>query len=162
MSLLIDFSPKSPSSSPLRVGIGSAVLALTLAAAWMLTSESEAGLLPHQALMPAEEEIRGINSAIDDLNFPWLAVLTALESSTDESLRIIQLDADAHDRRLNLRGEARDGRAVLDLPGRLSTHSAVGEARVVSQSPADNGEHSEFPVRFELEVTLRGSDGGQP
>lgn len=162
MSLLIDFSPKSHSPSPLRLGIGTAVLALTLAAAWLLTGETEAGVLPHQTLMPSDEEIHGINSAIDDLNFPWLAVLTSLESSADESLRIIQLNVDAREGRLTLRGEARDGRAVLDLPGRLRSHAPVIDARVVSQSPADSDESPEFPVRFALEATLRGSDGGQP
>ena len=162
MSLNIDFAPSTPKRSPLRLGIGSTMLALILAVAWILSSETEAGLPPHQALMPSEEEIQNINRAVDDLNFPWLAVLTSLENSTDESLRVIQIDADARDGRLNLQGEARDSRAVLDLPGRLRTHAAVSDARVVSQSPADNGDPREFPVRFALEITLGNSAGELP
>lgn len=162
MPLNIDFAPNPATRSPLRLGIGSAALVLTLAAAWALTGETEAGLPPYQGLMPAEEEIRSINRAIDDLNFPWLEVLTSLENSADESVRIIHLDADAREGRLNLQGEARDGRAALDLPGRLNRHAAVGDARLTSQSPAGSDEPQAFPVRFALEVSLRDGAGGQP
>ena len=161
MRLNIDFAPPSASRSPLRLKIGSVVLVLMLAAAWTLTSETEAGL-PPQEVMPNEEDIHSINRAIDDLDFPWLAVLKSLEDSVDESIRLIQFDADARDGRLNLQGEARDGRATLDLPGRLSGHSVISAARLLSQNPAGNDEPREFPLRFALEVSLRASAGGQP
>ncbi len=162
MSLNIDFAPPKQKQSPLSLGIGSTMLLLTLALAWALTSETEAGLPPNQTLMPGEEEIQSINRAVDDLNFPWLAVLTSLENSTDERLRIIQIDADARDGRLSLQGEARDSRAVLVLPGHLRSHAAISDARVVSQSPADTREPREFPVRFALEITLSSSAEAKP
>lgn len=162
MSLQINFAPRSARQSPLRLGISAAMLALILAMTWSLTSETEAGLPPHQTLMPSAEEIQHINSAIDELNFPWLALLTSLENSADESLRIIQFDADIRDGRLSLQGEARDSRAVLELPGRLRTNPAVSAARVISQSPAKHGEIRDFPIRFALEVTFRTPAGEQP
>ena len=162
MSLQIDFAPVARRQSPLRLAIGSAMLALIIGAAWSLTGEMEVGLPANYVSMPAEEEIQGINSAIDDLNFPWLAVLTSIESSADETLRILQLDADARDGRLNTQGEARDSRVVLELPGRLRRNPAIADARVVSQSPASDGETHEFPIRFALEVTFGVPEGEQP
>jgi hypothetical protein len=162
MSLQIDFAPSAKSQSPLRLGIGSIMLAVTLGLAWSLTSETEAGLLPTHTQMPAAEEIRSINSAIDDLNFPWLAVLNSIESSADNSLRFLQLDADAHDSRMSIQGEARNSKAVLELPARLRSNTVIAEARVVSQSPASNGETRDFPVRFALEVMLQTTAETQP
>lgn len=162
MSLQIDFAPARPGKSPLRLGIGSTLLALLIGLVWIVTNETEAGLPPHQTLLPSEEEVRTINRAIDDINFPWLALLTAIEGSTDDSLRIIQLDASASDERLTLQGEARDSRAVLELPARLRATSAIADARVLSQSPASLTEVRDYPIRFALEVTLRSAEGERP
>ena len=162
MSLQIDFAPSAKSQSPLRLGIGSIMLAVVLGLAWSLTSETEAGLPPTNTQMPTADEIRSINSAIDDLNFPWLAMLNSIESSAGNSMRLLQLDADARDGRMTIQGEARNSKAVLELPARLRSNPAIAEARVVSQSPASNGETRDFPVRFALEVTFQAIAGAQP
>jgi hypothetical protein len=162
MSLRIDFAPVRGRKSSLRVGIGSAVMALILALAWTITSETEAGLPHYQSATPTQEEIRAINNAIDELNFPWLQVLVLVEGSVDDSLRIVQFDANARDGRLNLQGEARDSRSVLELPARLRTSQVVADARVMSQNPASNHEAGSFPIRFALEVSFRVTEGVQP
>lgn len=161
MTLRIDFAPPAPRQASLRLGVWSVMLAVVLGTAWMMSSETEARLPNNLASMPAEEEIRAINQAIDDLNFPWLSVLTLLESSVDDSLRITQVDAEARDARLTLQGEARDSRAVLDLPGRLRSNPLVADVRVVNQSPVA-GEAGAFPIRFALEVSLSPTEGGRP
>lgn len=162
MSLQIDFAPSAKAQSPLRLGLASITLAVILGLVWSLSNETEAGLPPNHTLMPTSEEVRSINSAIDDLNFPWLAVLNAIESGADDSLRFLQLDADARDGRMTIQGEARSSRAVLELPARLRSNSAITEARVISQSPAGNTEARDFPIRFALEVKFPASEGEQP
>lgn len=162
MRLQINFAPTTKAQSPLRLGIGAIMLALILELFWSQTSETEASLLPNHTQMPAAEEIRSINSAIDDLDFPWLAVLNSIESSTDDSLRFLQLDADAREKRMTLQGEARNSITVLELPSRLRSNPAIAEARVVSQSPASNADHHDFPVRFALEVIFKATEGEQP
>ena len=149
MSLQIDFVPSAKVQSPLRLGLASITLAVILGLAWSLSNETEAGLPPNHTLMPANEEVRSINSAIDDLNFHWLAVLNTFEP-------------DARDVRMTIQGKARNSRAVLELPARLRSNPAITEARVISQSPASNTEARSFPIRFALEVKFQSSEGEQP
>jgi len=159
--LRLDFAPAHRESS-LRMGLGSAMLALVLAVAWSLTGDTEAGPPPHQAVLPSIEEVQAINVAVDELNFPWGAVLSLVEASVDDSQRITRFEADAREGRLSLQGEARDSRAVLALPGRLRADALVADARVLSQGPASALENGGFPIRFALEVSLRSGPGGAP
>ncbi|HWR80831.1 MAG TPA: hypothetical protein VN303_11620 [Pseudomonas sp.] len=162
MSLRIDFAPSAGRKSSLRLGLGSAAMVLILSLAWVITSETEAGLPQSLVSQPAEEDIRMMNNAIDELNFPWLQILSLVEDSVDDTLRIIQFDANARDGRLSLHGEAKDSRVVLELPARLRASPVIEEARVISQNPAGNNETGNFPIRFALEVTFRATDRIQP
>ena len=127
-----------------------------------MTSETEAGLPQNQTSIPSEEEVQAINKAVDELNFPWLEVLTLVETSVDIGLRITQFDADAREGRLILHGEARDSRTVLELPARLRESSTVSDARVTSQSPANSPDATSYPIRFALEVIFLSGSGEQP
>ena len=162
MSLEIDFAPPSKSRPSWRMGLWAMMLTLLLGLTWSLTSETEAGLPHSYGLIPSEEEIRSINSAIDDLNFPWLALLKAIEESGDECIRILQLDADVRDLRMTIKGEARNGNAVLELPDRLRDKPVIEAARVTSQTPAANSGTGNFPLRFALEASLRIQEGDKP
>ena len=146
----------------LRLSLGSAMLALVLAAAWSLTGDTEAGPPPHEAALPSAEEVQAINTAVDELNFPWGRVLGLVEASIDDSQRITRLEADARDGRLNIQGEARDSRAVLVLPGRMRADALVSDARVLSQAPSNANENGGYPVRFAFEVSLQTRAGEQP
>ncbi|RIX49506.1 MAG: hypothetical protein D3M94_00395 [Rhodocyclales bacterium GT-UBC] len=156
--LRLDFAPARRESS-FRVGLGSAMLALVVAASWSLTGDTEAGPPPYQAALPSVEEIRAINAAVDELNFPWGQVLGLVESRIDGSQRITRFEADARAGRLSFQGEARDSSAVLMLPARLQADALVAEARVLSQGPANPAENGGFPIRFTLEVSLQGGSG---
>ena len=162
MSLQIDFAPSSKPRVPVRLGIGAIMLVLILALTWSVTSETEAGLPPNNKLMPGADEIRRMNSAIDDLNFPWLAILTSVEQSTDDYLRLHHLDADGRDRRMTIRGEASNGNAVLAFSERLRASPAIADARITSQSPASSSETAGFPVRFALEVSIHAAEEEKP
>lgn len=157
--LQLDFAP-AKASSPLRLGLGSAMLALLVALLWSNAGDIEAGLPSHQALLPGGEEVRAINAAIEDLDFPWGRVLGLLEASIDQSLRISHFDADVRTGRLTVSGEARDSHVVLELPARWRADPLVAEARVLSQSPVDGENAGIFAIRFAVEVTLNG--GGRP
>lgn len=159
--LLLDFAP-ARSGSSLRVGVGLAMLALVLAVTWSLTGDTEAGPPPHQAALPSIEEVQAINTAVDELNFPWGRVLGLVETSIDDSQRITRFEADARDGRLSFQGDARDSSAVLALPGRLRADALVADARVLSQGPANATENGGFPVRFALEVNLQTHSGELP
>lgn len=159
--LQLDFAPVYRDSS-LRVGLGSAMLALVLAVTWSLTGDTEAGPPPHQAALPSIEEVQAINTAVDELNFPWGRVLGLIETSIDDSQRITRFEADARDGRLSFQGDARDSSAVLALPGRLRAEALVADARVLSQGPTNSTENGGFPVRFALEVNLQTRSGEQP
>jgi hypothetical protein len=162
MSLRINFAPTAKPLSPQRLVTSAIMLALTLGLVWLQSNETEASLPPNQARMPSAEGVRSINNAIDDLNFPWLAVLNSIETSADESLRFLQIDADTRDKRMTMQGEARNSKAVLELPNRLRRNPAIADARVVSQSPASNADNHDFPERFALEVIFQGTEGAQP
>lgn len=161
MNLDINFAPRHARQGSLRMGIGTAILVLMLGVAWTITSETEAGLPHYGSQMPSEDEILAINKAVDELNFPWQDVLTLVETSVDETVRISQFDADAREGRLNLNGEALDSRAILELPARLRASSTVIDARVTSQSPANNQEATGCPIRFALEVSFRQTSGSR-
>lgn len=161
MSLHIDFAPRARRKTALSLSVWSAVLVLFIAMAWTLTSETEAGLPADLTSMP-EEEMQSINSAIDELNFPWLEVLASLESAMNDGLRIVQLDADLRDARLSVQGMAQDSSAVSELPGYLRAHRAMSDVRIVSQSPAGDANEDGFSIRFGLEAALRVQEGSQP
>lgn len=162
MKLDINFAPHHAGRGSLRMGIGTAILTLTLGIAWTVTSETEAGLPHYGSQMPSEEEVQAINTAVDELNFPWLDILTLVETSTNETVRISQFDADAREGRLTLNGEARYSRAILELPSRLRASPVVIDARVTSQSPTDAREVSSYPIRFALEVSFRQNSEVRP
>ena len=158
----IDFAPQSRHRASLRLGISAAMLALLLGMVWSITGDTEAAFPQNASSVPSEEEIQAINSAVDELNFPWPAVLALVEKSVDDSLRIIQFDADARENRLTLHGEARDSRSVLELPDRLRASPLIADARVISQNPASDQEATGYPVRFALVATFRPPAGEQP
>lgn len=156
MSLHIDFAPQRPSRKTNHLGVGMVTLAVLCGLIWTLTGETEAGLSSRQENMPSEENIQAINRGVDDLNFPWIAILSLLENSIGDDIRLGQMEADARAARLSLQGEARDSRAVLALPALLRKNALVADARVLSQStasPEASSESSrEFPTRFALEI----------
>ena len=159
--LQLDFRPPKRDVS-LRLGLGSAALALMMAGAWMLTGDTVAVSSLHRASLPSAEAVAAINGAVDELNFPWGKVLDTLEASVDDGFRIVRFEADAHDRRFGLHGEARSSQLVLELPGRLQRDGVVAEARVVSQGPAANDEPGGLPISFGIEASLAAGNGGQP
>jgi hypothetical protein len=154
VNLNIDFAPRRQRDKRpwLGLSLGTASLSLLFALAWPLGNESAAGLhfSPENPLL--EESTQGLNKAIDDLNFPWLAVLTLLEENTGPDLRLGQMEADSRSARLTLQGEARNQRLVLALPDNLRKNPLVSEARIISQSTATSGESQEFPTCFALEI----------
>jgi hypothetical protein len=158
----IDFAPPRQGRSSIRLGVSAVMLALLLGMVWSISGETEAAFSQNASSMPSEEEMHAINSAVDELNFPWSEVLSLLEASVDGSLRIIQFDADATAGRLSLQGEARDSRSVLELPDRLRASPLITEAHVISQSPASDQETNGYPIRFALAATFRPLAGEQP
>ncbi len=158
----IDFAPQSRRRASLRLGISAAMLVLLLGMVWSITGDTEAALPQNVASMPSDEEIQAINGAVDELNFPWPAVLSLVETSVDDNLRIIQFDADARENRLALHGEARDSRSVLELPDRLRASPLIIDARLISQNPAGDLEANGYPIRFSLVATFRPVEGVQP
>lgn len=158
----IDFAPPSQHKSSMRLGISAAMLALLLGMVWSITGDTEAAFPHNASSVPSEEEVQVINSAIDALNFPWPEILSLVEASVDDGLRIIQFDADPRENRLTLHGEARDSRSVLELPDRLRASPLIADARVISQNPAGDREANGYPIRFALTATLRPLAGEQP
>jgi hypothetical protein len=146
----------------MRLGISAAMLALLLGMVWSITGDTEAAFPHNASSVPSEEEVQVINSAIDALNFPWPEILSLVEASVDDGLRIIQFDADPRENRLTLHGEARDSRSVLELPDRLRASPLIADARVISQNPAGDREANGYPIRFALAATLRPLAGEQP
>jgi len=158
----IDFAPPRQGRPSIRLAVSAVMLALSLGMVWSITGETEAAFPQNASSLPSEEEMHAINSAVDELNFPWSEVFSLLEASVDGRSRIIQFDADVRAGRLSLQGEARDSRSVLELPERLRASPLITEARVISQSPAGDQETNGYPVRFALEATFRPLAGEQP
>jgi len=158
----IDFAPPGRHKASMRLGVSAIMLALLLGMVWSITGDTEAAFPQNASAMPSEEEVQAINSAVDELNFPWPEVLSLVEASVDGSLRIIQFDADARENRLTLHGEARDSRSVLELPDRLRASPLITDARVISQNPASDQETNGYPIRFALVATFRPLAGEQP
>lgn len=155
MSLRIDFAPAKTRTRPLALHLGmfSASLALACGLVWSMTGETVAGLTPPAAEFTAEKT-SALNQAIDDLNFPWLEVLALLEENSSRELRFSQLAAEPRTGLLALQGEARDSRSILTLPQQLRRNPLVSEARILSQSSADNAENTAYPQRFALELQI--------
>lgn len=160
-ALRLDFSPVNQQPL-LRAGLGTALLVAILFATWSLIGDTEAGPPPHPVSLPGLEEVQAINAAVDELNFPWGKVFGLIEAVIDDGQRVSVLEADARERRLNLQGEARNSRSVLDLPGRLRADLMVSDARVLSQGPAEASLAAGFPFRFAIEVAVRSDAGEQP
>lgn len=154
MKLQLDFTPRKPDKASRRLSLAGLMLSLLLGIVWGITSNTEAGPPHEHTTTPADEEIAAINQAVGELNFPWADLLALLEASIDAEARLLQVEVNAGEGRLTLRGEARDSRTVLALPGRLRSGSPISDARIVSQNPADSAEPGAYPIRFTLEATL--------
>lgn len=160
MKLDLDFVPRTPDKPGVRLGLASLLLCLALGIVWGITGNTEAGLPSGQRHHPDAEEIGAINEAIGQLNFPWADLLPHLQASLDERTRLEQIEIDAAESRLTLRGEARDSQSVLALLNRLREGSLLGDARIVSQTPVATAEANPYPLRFTLEASL--GQGGRP
>lgn len=161
MKIAIDFAPRPRRRAPLRLGLGAGLLAALIGGLGTLSPESVATLSPPPAAALSGTEVAAVNRAIADLNFPWPALLAALEAAAGDSVRFSQFEADAAGNLFSLQGEARNEAAVLALPAALRGQGPIGEARLLGQSRALPGEGSEFPVRFSLVLT-RQSAGESP
>jgi hypothetical protein len=159
--LRLDFAPH-PAPSSLRLGLGSAMLALILALAWSLNNETVAVPPEHLAALPSLEEVDAINGAIDELNFPWTHVLGIVESIVGDDLRLARFEADARDGKAGLQGEARESRAIFNLPAQLRANPLVADARIVSQAPVSESIGSAYSMRFGLELSLQTPTGERP
>lgn len=166
MSLRINFAPRSPKAQPqrprVRLGLGALLVATLILTITGMSPEIDASLTPPPAIGLAESEVETINHAIDDLNFPWLSLLSTLETQLNGNTRLTRFEVDANTTQISLQGEARDEKSVLDLPRRLRQQGPIGEVRLVSQSAALPGEGGEFPIRFALSVQLANMPGGRP
>ena len=106
--------------------------------------------------------MHAINSAVDELNFPWprfsrwskRASMAVCASSSSMPM--------PREYRLSLHGEARDSRSVLELPDRLRASPLIIDARVISQNPASDQDTNGYPIRFALAATFRPLAGEQP
>jgi len=161
MKLKLDFAPRTPDKSARRLSLAGLMLTLLLGIVWGITSNTEAGPPREHSTTPADEEIAAINQAVGELNFPWADLLAQVEASIDSQARLLQIEVNAGEGRLTLRGEASDSRAVLALPGRLRTGAPISDARILSQIPVDSSEPGAYPIRFTLEATL-GTGGATP
>ena len=159
MKLQINFAAQPKQPRLMRLGLGLASLLLCCTLIWTMTGETEAGLRISQENLPGEAKVTAINQSIDDLNFPWVSVLGLLEKHSGNGLRFSQIEADTRHSRINLHGEAKDGRAVIALPERLRADPLVEEARILSQSTLDDAASQEYPTRFSIELQILPSGG---
>ena len=160
MKLDIDFASRSAGLLSLRRVASALGSALAIAGVASLTSNTVATLPPPPADILAGVNVEAVNTAIEALNVPWSRVLTHIEQSVGDEVRLTRMEIDAASGRLSLQGEATDDRAVLALPARLNALPDFADARVLSQSRGAPGAQLAFPVRFVLELRLRPAGTG--
>ena len=160
MKLDIDFAPRSSGLMNVRRAVSALGTALAIAGTVALTSNTVATLPPPPGDILAGVNVDAVNAAIETLNMPWGIVLTHIEESVGDAVRLTRLEIDTASGRLMLQGEATDDRAVLALPALLNAKPDFSEARVLSQSRSAPSAQSAFPVRFVLELRLRSARKG--
>lgn len=158
--LHIDFAPSRPHARQrLRwfAGGAGALMLVVASAAWLLTSQAEAGRMGELPLrlLPDAEEAQAEDAAVRHLNFPWTEALAALESvcADPSGTRLIGIDADLALGSLRVTGEARNVETAQSLPERLRAQPAVADAVLLAQEKQPDT--TALPVRFVLELRLR-------
>ena len=157
--LAIDFAPKRKAVKPSGWLASSAGALLLIAAGfvWLPPAHVEASHMAeagHRAL-PDSDRAQAVDTAVRELNLPWLAVLDALNAEfgpTAEAV-LLQVDTDVRRAVVRLEGEANDAVTVQGYPARLRALAPVAEATLVGQEIRNDKQAR--PVHFVIELRMR-------
>ena len=157
--LAIDFAPQRKTVKPagwLASGAG-AVLLIVAGFIWLPPAHVEASHMAEAVprALPDSERAQAVDTAIRELNLPWLAVLDALnaEFGPGAAAVLLQVDTDVRRAIVRLEGEANDAAIVQDYPARLRALEPIAEATLVGQEI--RSEKPVRPVRFVIELRMR-------
>jgi len=117
---------------------GLALLALAVAAAWMLVVRYQAAERPLAVLMAAQdflpaarqsrrdpaggsvEEEKRVSTVVQRLDFPWNRIIRAVESASVQNVTLMQMQPETEERALRLLAEAKDTEAMIEFIRRLT------------------------------------------
>lgn len=157
--LAIDFAPKRQAVKPTRwLASGAGALLLAVAGfAWLPPAPVEASHMAtaSQRALPDSDRAQAVDTAIRELNLPWLAILDALNVTfgPNADAVLLQVDTDARRAVVRLEGEANDAVTVQGYPARLRALEPIAEATLVGQEVRNDKQSR--PVRFVIELRMR-------
>lgn len=83
-------------------------------------------------------------SIIKELNYPWPAVITALETPTGAKVQLLGIDPDTARAQLTVRGEAEELADVLEYLARLRQQKLLFDTRLDRHAVSDDTGRIEF------------------
>lgn len=83
-------------------------------------------------------------NVINELNYPWPAVITALETPTGPKVQLLSIDPDAARAQLTVRGEADELADVLEYLARLKQQPLLFDTRLERHTVSEDSGRIEF------------------
>lgn len=162
MRLNIDFSPIRRRTSARSLVLFAGALIALAGASWTCVHEMEALRVATHRMKMAERkgsqervlltpvQTEAINRAIRQLNLPWDALFSEIESRLSDRISLLSLEPDAATRILRIQAEAKSPEDMLDFVSSLNDRSAFQGATLVRHEVVDGDRNR--PIRFLAEV----------
>ncbi|CAD5108983.1 pilus assembly protein [Zestomonas carbonaria] len=121
-----------------------------------LERQLRGGGVSQASLSPAENRAQEANLAemrrvTAQMNLPWEALLSTLESQRLEDIALLSLTPDARKRQVRISAEARDLAAMLDFHRRLEQSAALRDVSLLNHEIVAQAKGQ--PIRFNLLAT---------
>jgi hypothetical protein len=99
---------------------------------------------------PDKERVKAINEAIDSLNVPWPAILTAVETALPSGVALMRVEPRPVDRVFLLTAQADDMPPLIDFMSTLSGTAPFIRARPVRQEQLTDATSARKQATFEV------------
>lgn len=101
-----------------------------------------------QTAEAAEETRKRAAAVLRELDLPWNALFSALESAIDNDIVILSVAPNPQGGSLALKAMATDTDAAIDFADRLKSGRLLTDIHMVQEDPGEDGQR--FPLQFSL------------
>jgi Tfp pilus assembly protein PilN len=100
-----------------------------------------------------EEQRRGLNAVIRQLNTPWQDLFDQLERSTPPDVALISIEPDARRGSIRLQAEAKTLETLLNYAAQLQQRGVLG--RLTYSKHETNEQDNNKPLRLSVDIEMR-------
>jgi len=115
----------------------------------LLAAQAKTNAIPTRT---EQEDQKRWTALIVERDFMWEPLFRAVESTATSNIELLEMHPDKSDRRVILRGEAKDQKALISFLAALASQAALENVHLVREETALRG--SLETVTFEIKATL--------